>query len=464
MPDLLINASTAAEVTVRAREYREEILELDPTLTFDGEAIDATTVETEGDLSVEVSTLTNGGDPVLSANPSKDVSEVTNETPELWTHQGGGVFKVDEGVTSGDASALLSGPCGRQRARLDIGRAINRTEAKRVVNGVAGSLIKSINDELIALIAAGGSKELLSTKNHSTANYAWNTECWAASMDWSCVAMKNSHSGNFTRAGTLITQQHIRLARHYPLPVGATVWFLDNEGTVHTRTVAGRSFDDCDRAIHVLNSPLPETCVPALVHVNWSGFLYDHQGEGAYIGSDESYRGFLGIGMTQYRQVTPINFSNPWPGTPYPTAVTIAGGATYAAREWVARWRLPFNGRPPGTGGTLPHPWTDSIEDINPAWSPKIFDDNAPGNIEWAGDIKVGDSGGPVTVLRNGKNVLWSTYWNGGSGGFDMLWNDVLADMIVAADTNAVALGKLGSPTGLTFAVDDPTGEGFTAY
>jgi len=73
---------------------------------------------------------------------------------------------------------------------------------------------------------------LFSTVNHSTQTYTPNAGCWAADWDFSGVAVWNSRSNDFRRAGTLITRRHIAFTSHYRFVAGDFIRFRGADGII----------------------------------------------------------------------------------------------------------------------------------------------------------------------------------------------------------------------------------------
>ena len=94
-----------------------------------------------------------------------------------------------------------------------------------------------------------------------------NPAFWARDVDLTCASPWNSIGGNF-RACTLISKRHVITVRHYPIDPGATVYFVDAVGNVHSRRVTGvRKFaeDDADIMVGVLDAEVPEGIHPAKI-------------------------------------------------------------------------------------------------------------------------------------------------------------------------------------------------------
>jgi hypothetical protein len=123
------------------------------------------------------------------------------------------------------------------------------------------------------LVAVGGDRAIYTTQDHVTATYVRNPNCWAASLDMTCMSPWNS-TGVTQYACTLITPRHVIMAKHVPIAVGATVRFVAADNTVVTRTVTARWLQSTtitglydDLAIGLLDDDVPATisfakCLP----------------------------------------------------------------------------------------------------------------------------------------------------------------------------------------------------------
>jgi hypothetical protein len=132
---------------------------------------------------------------------------------------------------------------------------------------VAGSLRAMINTSAIAREATLPAKEV----NVFSEGWILNTNLWAAAVDLSCASPSNTFSGRY-RAGTLVTREHMLYATHYMAPVGTEFLFVDPTNGLHTRTLidqrcvsASCTWTESDIAVARLDSPLPESIVPARV-------------------------------------------------------------------------------------------------------------------------------------------------------------------------------------------------------
>lgn len=126
-----------------------------------------------------------------------------------------------------------------------------------------GSLAKHSSDEVDALMAGGGDKEIYTTQNHAAGIYVRNPNCWAAGTNLTCASPWNSRGGRL-RAGTAVSPDCIVLASHYGLLVGDVVRFVTLDNTVVERAIISRlKIGTSDMLIARLDSPLPDSITPA---------------------------------------------------------------------------------------------------------------------------------------------------------------------------------------------------------
>lgn len=127
-----------------------------------------------------------------------------------------------------------------------------------------------IKDQIDSLIASNNeSMDLLSGDS-------WNPNCWASSLDWSGVAISNS-TGNNRRGATLISPQHVYMATHFPVGIGATITYrtIGNEDV--TRTLTARQDVGGDIMIGLLDSPVAGLKHYSVLPANWESYLSLHR-------------------------------------------------------------------------------------------------------------------------------------------------------------------------------------------
>lgn len=96
----------------------------------------------------------------------------------------------------------------------------------------------------------------LLTDPNAFENWVWNPDCWASSLDFTALSVWNSVGGR-RRAGTLISDDVIVTANHYPLTVGARVYFLNAANQYFVYTVTDiRRVSGSDMQLCKLNKPV----------------------------------------------------------------------------------------------------------------------------------------------------------------------------------------------------------------
>ena len=126
-----------------------------------------------------------------------------------------------------------------------------------IEGGVAGSARKALSDPINnALVAANPATQ---QKVYSTQDpYVRNTSFFLQGTHaeaLTCASPWNSIGGT-QRAGTAITPRHAVCAKHYPIPVGATLRFVASDNTVVERTVVQAANIIASNPLYPLSSPL----------------------------------------------------------------------------------------------------------------------------------------------------------------------------------------------------------------
>lgn len=204
------------------------------------------------------------------------------------------VESLDPGVATVDAQSLratrvadgtarfrvTAQPLRAPTLRKGISLAFSRSSGTsyEFVEHAAGSAARAADDAIDNLLAAGGEKAIYTTQNHTGGVYVRNGNCWAASLHsrLTCCSPWNSE-GAHRQAQTLVTPRHIIAANHggYYLNTSATVRFVAENNTVHTRTVSNHmQVAGSDLHVHVLDSDLPATVRPCKVlPANFADYL-----------------------------------------------------------------------------------------------------------------------------------------------------------------------------------------------
>lgn len=123
------------------------------------------------------------------------------------------------------------------------------------------SLASATVDNGIVLTAE---KAIYSTQDHDTPTYIRNPNRVAPAINLTALSPWNSSLGN-KKAGTAITPRNYVLAKHYHIPVDATIRFVELDGTVHDRTVVHTEQVNYDLQIGRLDEDLPAAITPASI-------------------------------------------------------------------------------------------------------------------------------------------------------------------------------------------------------
>jgi hypothetical protein len=131
-----------------------------------------------------------------------------------------------------------------------------------IYGGVTGSLRHALSAAFDAALS-NTNAAVYSVQDHANTNYVRSTNCWVHGLvDLSCASPWNSFGGQ-TRAGTAISPRHIIYAKHYSMPTGTVLRFIDSTNGVHARTLVDYNYPAVDIAVGLLDSDLPATIVPA---------------------------------------------------------------------------------------------------------------------------------------------------------------------------------------------------------
>jgi hypothetical protein len=330
-------------------------------------------------------------------------------------------------------------------------------------NNFAWGLIKSAMD-------GSSDLSLFTSGDSNTPSGVYNEDCWAHQWDFSGVMSGVWSNGQWRafRAGTLITNQHMWNAWHYPHAVGSLIRFSDKAGNHHTRTIVGRHEDSPsaprlqfatnpvigDYQVYTLSAPLPpEVEVYPLVDLGLNKFgiteitpdspvtYYANDSEGMVSGRKSTfYCQEHQIWVDQNRQVR-------FGGVNYPQVfqarvrdVTLSAfGISFSPQDRLKQWYGSLN--------------TQTILDEE---SRTIY----AGYENFQSMARGGDSGCPMFVpVSSSKLAIKGTFTmpNGG-----MLSNQKVLNMLISAsDADALSRNPSfngGEPTGLTVTVaTDPT-------
>ena len=158
---------------------------------------------------------------------------------------------------------------------------------------------KQIDDFLDGSMSMGVNGKIFTSQDHASSTYVRNPDLWCSDLDITCASPWNS-SGGHKKAGTLVTPRHVIGATHYEYSVGAVVRFVEKDGTVHDRTVAGKARHPDyrphlpDLTIYTLDSDLPATIKPCYVMPSdYTSYLVNEQVKTACLGLDQEEKALI---------------------------------------------------------------------------------------------------------------------------------------------------------------------------
>jgi hypothetical protein len=295
-------------------------------------------------------------------------------TPFSFASLDTGIATVDDNgmvsrVADGAARILVTGGSVTRRVQVATSHTVGGMTTV-LVDFVDGSLAKHCHEALSALLIGGKQKNIFSTLNNSASLYVRNPNFWGHGLDLTPLSVYQSY-GSVQRAATLITRKHYIQAEHWQTPVGQTIRWVAQDGTVHNRTVAAKLRISKDLLVGTLDSELPESigCVQLF---------------------PANYRNKLSTLGTESANGTTIYLTDLLPGfAPNQSNTTTmmqlrSTGYNVAGAYWS------FNGVYP-----VLSPYTDA---------------------NWNTAVIGGDSGSAFCFLINGRLVVGCTWWGAGGG------------------------------------------------
>jgi hypothetical protein len=101
--------------------------------------------------------------------------------------------------------------------------------------------------------------------NAKQEKFELNENWWAKDIDFSCVSPWNTKGGN-TRAGVAISRRHVLFCSHFPLQLGAKVYFRGTDGKGYGRILSATNrVSVTDLTVGLLDEDLPLTVHPAAI-------------------------------------------------------------------------------------------------------------------------------------------------------------------------------------------------------
>ena len=192
-------------------------------------------------------------DPISFAYSSDNPTEI-NVAPD-----GQVVFMVaPEATASAIITILATSGTATATRTVSVTLTLSGASVVEVIEGgVAGSARKALSDPMDnALIVANPATQ---QKVYTTQDpYVRNTSFFLQGTHadaLTCVSPWNS-TGGTRRAGTAITPRHAVCAKHYSIPVGATLRFVASDNTVVERTVVQAANIIASNPLYPISSPL----------------------------------------------------------------------------------------------------------------------------------------------------------------------------------------------------------------
>jgi hypothetical protein len=147
-------------------------------------------------------------------------------------------------VSDGQARITISG--NRIKKQVLVPVSIDPNSIAYTFNSFAvGSIAKYLHDFVYNKISLITESEIPLAKQMFITNdfFRRNSECWLNDYKTALAAISNRNSrGIQKRCGVLITPEHVILCEHYPLYVGDTITFVDENDVSYSRTIVSTSY------------------------------------------------------------------------------------------------------------------------------------------------------------------------------------------------------------------------------
>ena len=242
-----------------------------------------TSQETRGDSNYNVSNpsiIYTAGK--LTARNALSYSNFTSLNPNIATIDSEGeITRISEGT----AGFSFTDKGVTKIFYVDLNNKPNSDPVYEFISLISGSLGENCSNNVDSLLNGSQTMEangnIFDTQNHAAPTYTRNLDCWASSLDLTCISPWNSNASN-RKAGTLVTPRHIINAAHYEFPVGTVVRFITSDNQIVERTVLSkkrhpeysRSGYIPDFTIYTLDSDLPASIRPCKVlPSNWKNYI-----------------------------------------------------------------------------------------------------------------------------------------------------------------------------------------------
>ena len=243
----------------------------------------STSQETRGDSNYNVSNpsiIYTAGK--LTVRNALSYSNFTSLNPNIATIDSEGeITRISEGT----AGFSFTDKGVTKIFYVGLNNKTNSDPVSEFVSLISGSLGEHCSNNVDSLLNGSQTIEangnIFDTQNHAAPTYTRNSDCWASSLDLTCISPWNSNASN-RKAGTLVTARHIINAAHYEFPVGTVVRFITSDNQIVERTILSRKRHPDysqsgyvpDFTIYTLDSDLPASIRPCKVlPSNWENYI-----------------------------------------------------------------------------------------------------------------------------------------------------------------------------------------------
>ena len=208
---------------------------------------------------------------------ASQVAAYSSLDPAIATVDAGG--KVSR-VANGTARIVARTARAAKVLSVPVSRATGQS-TQTFNSFVAGSLAKHCSDAIDSRLAgktpSTGTKRMFSSINWSTLTFVRNPSCALAGIDVSCLSPGNPY--NALQGCTLVSEDLVAYAAHFPIPNGTTIYFVGMDNTVVSRTLLDSQTlsiggNPSDFRLGRLSTPITSGITPAKVlPANWKSYL-----------------------------------------------------------------------------------------------------------------------------------------------------------------------------------------------
>ena len=343
------------------------------------------------DVRLSTQFLQGANYPIARSESSNTAVASPTLDPLLFEYESSGPVKITAEFENGEKAAGFFITSSSEGASWD--------DLLSFTSGSLGNhLIEQIAQRANGSTSPPGHLQIYSTYNAATQQYAKNSSCWAASLDFSGMMVGKQGSGGVTTV-TAITPHHAIGAAHYPPEVGDVLYFCDPDNNIVSRTVSARAY--------VPQSDIwQRDCVLVRFSEALPPAIKKHKTLPANFADYAPYTTFSGFNVALSLRYCPMivtshyNWSADWP-LPRPNRYALL----YICNGIVE----PTASRPNPRVIASPFAATENIA------LQEAVPDLAPYN-GWPSGIRGGDSGGPLFFVINGELVLAAVHLQAAAG------------------------------------------------